>query len=101
MKGIFVGYDTDFPSFRVFVDDSKDVESVGNVTFDDSPNTVSFGELKIPFTVDDNEEFKIEKLSDESSKYDSCESKTSDNRLKSHQIVYIKLFKRRFQRKEI
>lgn len=77
-KGIFVGYDLDSPGFRVFFEDTQDVNSSSNVVFDESTNIESFTELEIPFTPDKNLLTEpVISPSLELSEYDSCENEKS------------------------
>lgn len=96
-KGIFVGYDTNTPGFRVFFLEYQDVVSSSNIIFDDSsckvesftqfemvPNEIgriAEGEIK---SESDSEDFKSAKQSekemseDESSYFDESESEQKE-----------------------
>lgn len=79
MKGIFVGYDTDSPGFRVFINECGDVVSSSNVVFDEKGGIESFVELEMPLTDKNVEMLEIEKLSDENSEYDERESQSDSS----------------------
>lgn len=79
IKGIFVGYDTDSPGFRVFTDGTRDVVSSSNVIFDENAEIESSTQLETPSTENESLSLEIEDLEYEAPVQNDTEGQGSGN----------------------
>lgn len=85
--GLFVGYDTDAPSYRILLDENRSIVSSNDVIFDEQfKSTESFTQFETSLRNDvgsntkrkESESEKTSDQDDQSSKYESLESEESD-----------------------
>ena len=74
-KGIFVGYDLDTPSYRVYFTEERSVKSSGDVLFDEKSNSKEPTDYEVSLS----QSFEEANEENNDSVYESVNSDTSDN----------------------